>query len=124
MSLQSILMIVFLAQCKAVDPNVKYIVGDIYSHDESFDIIIASHVLEHVPNPIKFLQRLQELSREWVIVACPWRESPLRTAGHINTIDKTILNAVKARNIHIYTDLSWGHDKECVIFCLQGMAHG
>ena len=112
----------FLSQCRAIDPDAKYLIGNIYDHTDSFDIIIASHVVEHVPNPIDFIRRLQQLSREWVIIACPWREVPLTTAGHINTIDKSFLTAVRAQNVQIYTDLSWGHDKECVIFRIPGHA--
>lgn len=37
--------------------------------DEKFDWIIASHVLEHVPNPIEFLQELSELLKPGGVIS-------------------------------------------------------
>jgi len=39
--------------------------------ENSFDVVILSHVLEHLPNPIEFLNQIKLISRRWIVVACP-----------------------------------------------------
>jgi len=111
----------FESKCKQIAPDLEYIVGDLYEIDRVFDIVIASHVLEHVPDPISFCKALQKRSRDIVIVACPWREFPLTTQGHINTIDKTLTRAVGARDLEVFSNFSWGLDRECCLFWLPGL---
>ena len=41
----------------------------------SFDIIIMSHVLEHIDNPIEALETLKTVTRRWIVLAVP---NPLR----------------------------------------------
>jgi SAM-dependent methyltransferase len=41
----------------------------------SFDLVVASHVLEHLDNPLLGVQYLQDVAKEWIILAVP---NPLR----------------------------------------------
>jgi len=41
----------------------------------SVDMVILSHVLEHMPNPIDILKRVKRISRRWLILAVP---NPIR----------------------------------------------
>jgi SAM-dependent methyltransferase len=61
--------------------------------DKSFDLVYASHVVEHVPNPRGFLEELKRVSRKYLYVEVPCeatlisRPSAIQTAlqiGHIN----------------------------------------
>jgi 2-polyprenyl-3-methyl-5-hydroxy-6-metoxy-1,4-benzoquinol methylase len=55
-------------------PDVEYLVGDIFdvSLSRTFDVVLCSHTLEHLAEPLPFLRRLQALSKAWVIIACPF----------------------------------------------------
>jgi len=108
---------------EVIAPNVTFHHGDIFGFEErKFDMVIASHVIEHVPDPVAFVRRLQELAKEYVVIACPWREDPLVTPGHVNTIDKDFTMQVGARDLTIYTNYSWGKMREVCMFWLPGKA--
>lgn len=104
-------------------PDVKFIHSDVYaSMPQVWDTIICSHVIEHVPGPQKFLRRLQELSRDFVLVACPWEEFPLSTRGHINTIDQALVDEVGGIDTKVFVNYNWGKARKVCIFWLPGLA--
>ena len=106
-----------------IAPTVHFHVGDIYEFNQrKFDIVIASHVVEHTKEPIRFMRRLQELAKEFVIIACPWREYPLTSPDHEVTIDKGVTMEIGARDLKIYTNYSWGKMREVCMFWLPGKA--
>ncbi|MFL5905131.1 MAG: class I SAM-dependent methyltransferase [Solirubrobacteraceae bacterium] len=47
--------------------------------DEAFDFVLASHVLEHLPDPIRALQEWRRVARRYVFVVLPHRD---RTFDH------------------------------------------
>lgn len=105
-----------------VAPDVEFFVGNIFNvQDRKWDFSIASHVIEHVQNPLAFARRLQEISRDFVIIAAPWNEFPLKTPGHINTISKSLVREMGARDLQIFTNYSWGKDREVCLFWLPGL---
>lgn len=107
---------------ECVAPDIEFIVGDIYALEaRTWDTIIASHVIEHVPAPARFVRRLQELARDYVIIACPWEERPL-TASHINTIDGETVRAMGARDLNVYVNYSWGKHRKVCTFWVEGRA--
>lgn len=112
----------FEAACRQVDPDMPYLIGDVKDLTEPFDIIIASHVIEHVPDAVAFGRMLRTKARDFVIIACPWRENPIRTNGHLHSIGKELPHAIGAEGIEIYTDMSWGTDREAAIFWCRGQA--
>lgn len=90
-------------------PEVEFIKSDVFDvKDRAWDLIICSHVLEHVPKPLEFLAQLQRLSRRDVIVACPWNEDPITTKGHCNTINKALVRRAGARDLRVFTNFMWG----------------
>lgn len=104
-------------------PDVEFLIRDIFSiGGRSWDFAICSHVVEHVPDPLKFLARCQELARDFVLVACPWEEFPITTKGHVNTINKRLVQAAGGEDLHIYTNYMWGKQREVCIFKLPGRA--
>lgn len=110
-----------LKEC--ICPDVEFIKSDIYNiKDRKWNIVIASHVVEHVPEPAKFIRGLQALCTGTVIVACPWNENPITTKGHQNTIDKAFVRSVGARSLKIFTNFIWGKTREVCIFTVNGTA--
>lgn len=57
-------------------PHVAYSVGDFFQDDIHFDIGIASHVVEHVPDPVDFVERLAGRV-QLLVVYVPYRERNL-----------------------------------------------
>lgn len=113
----------FLPLKECLCPEVEFFKSDVFDvKNRSWDLIICSHVIEHVPDPKAFVDQLKKLSRRDVIVACPWNENPITTKGHVNTIDKAFVRSVGARNLKIFTNFMWGKTREVCIFTLQGTA--
>lgn len=102
--------------------KVNFIKGDIYDLKGTWDFVIASHVIEHVDEPYKFVKRMQDLARDFAIIACPWNEYPLSNNTHVNTIDKKFIRSVGARDLSIYTNYSWGKSREVCLFWVPGRA--
>jgi len=104
-------------------PEIEFLLGNIYDiQDRVWDFTILSHVIEHVPNPLKFVRRCQELSRDFVLVACPYNEFPLETNGHINTIDRPMIKRMGGRDCEVYINYNWGKERDVCIFWLEGLA--
>lgn len=104
-------------------PTVEFFVQDIFTIDNRvWDFIICSHVIEHVPSPSVFLQQLQSLARDFVLVACPWAEKPLTTKGHINTIDDEFVRAVGGRDLQVFVNYCWGKQRKVCSFWISGSA--
>ena len=104
-------------------PECEFIVSNLFDiTDRTWDMILASHVIEHVPDPQKFVRKMQELARDYVIIAAPWNEDPIVTKSHINTINKDFTRSVGARDLHIFTNYAWGKNREVCTFWLPGLA--
>lgn len=43
----------------------------------SFDLIVMSHVLEHLPEPLKAIESIKQVSRKWLLLAVPNPVTPL-----------------------------------------------
>lgn len=44
---------------------------------KSFDLIVMSHVLEHLPEPLNAINSLKQVSRKWLLLAVPNPVTPL-----------------------------------------------
>src|SRR6266508_932568 len=66
--------------------SFNYLVGDVFHLAESsYHIVTCSHVLEHVPEPDRFIAQLRKVARDYVIVYAPYAEKEL-IEGHRNRI--------------------------------------
>lgn len=110
-----------------ITPHVRFIKADIFDHDKQYDFVLSSHVIEHVPEPVEFCRRLQELARIAVLVSAPYNE-PIEdlTAGHVNVIDEATVEKLGADKVTIMKSVSWGAFKnppyDSVIAQLPGLA--
>jgi hypothetical protein len=108
---------------KVVCPEVELVISDIFTlKDRVWDAVICSHVIEHVDDPLQFMHRLQQIARDFVIVACPWSEDPIETKGHRNSIKKDLVRRAGGRDLQIFTNYMWGKRREVCIFWLPGLA--
>ncbi len=106
-----------------VAPEVEFICGDLYKlENRVFDCVIASHVVEHVPEPERFMLRMRNIARDFVIVATPWMEELPLTGSHVNVIDQGLVEAVGGQDLQVYTNYCWGKKRRVCMFLLPGLA--
>jgi 2-polyprenyl-3-methyl-5-hydroxy-6-metoxy-1,4-benzoquinol methylase len=96
-------------------PDVEYLVGDItnFPFGRTFDIVLCSHTLEHLADPLPFLRCLQKLARAWTIIACPFEEHD-RISGHISTIGYRFFETAGTHSLRVYRSLTWHQSMACV----------
>lgn len=114
---------------RVIAPRVRLVVQDIYSMGETFNIVIASHVIEHVPDPLRFSRQLQALATECAFIVAPYQEPRDRlTKGHRNVIDAALIDQLNADEVTIMRSVAWGafYDPpyEMVIARLPGTCSG
>ena len=102
-------------------PSIDYVVGDIFRipGEQQWDLVIASHVIEHVEDPVRFLARLQRLARHVLLVLCPFDEKD-RIPGHVNTIDRAFVDRALPSEYHIYSNITWRNRGECLLMVFDG----
>lgn len=84
-------------------------VADIFAMEETYDIVMASHVIEHVRGPLAFCRRLQELSTGAVFVCAPYMERREKlTRGHINIFDDAFLESLNPDKVELVESPAWG----------------
>lgn len=96
-------------------PEVEYIVGDIFDpgFTRRFDLVLCSHTLEHIREPLPFLQRMRQISTQWTIVACPFHEQEL-TPGHAISLGYDFFETAGAHSIKVFRSLTWHQSMACV----------
>lgn len=103
------------------------IVGDVYMHTDVYDLVVCSHVIEHVPDPVGFLRRLQQIASHRVIFTCPFEEPAENlSVGHLHSLGDEFLWRVGAVMAERAKSAAWGFyckpQYEVVIASLPGLA--
>ncbi|HEU0315962.1 MAG TPA: class I SAM-dependent methyltransferase, partial [Solirubrobacteraceae bacterium] len=81
----------FLERARAISamrPNIEVVLDDIVAsrlEDESFDLVLCSEVIEHIPDPGAALTSIRRILRPGgrLILSTPHRFSPLELAGRV-----------------------------------------
>ncbi len=95
---------------KTMYPRVKYKVADVYDlPDNNWDMVFCSHVIEHVPDPRKFLEKLVDISKGFLFVYAPYNEIN-RIPAHINTITESLFEGLNIEKISIFKSMAWHAD--------------
>lgn len=82
---------------------------NIFDFKKTFDFVICSHCLEHVPEPYEFALRLQELARNKALITAPWKENPrFLTKGHINIFDEGFIKKFPEKEFFTEPCVAWG----------------
>ena len=106
-------------------PEVNYIVKDIFEMDSTnkWDLIICSHTIEHLKDPILFMKKLCELSTGWVLLYAPFNETGIRPENHISTITMEMVDSLNPIFSEIFVSPAWDRpegDRQCILFVLKG----
>jgi 2-polyprenyl-3-methyl-5-hydroxy-6-metoxy-1,4-benzoquinol methylase len=96
-------------------PELRYLQEDIFNPNfaERFDLVLCSHTIEHVNEPLAFLRRAQELARQWLIVATPFDEKDL-IPGHLHRLGFEFFQEAGAHNLKVYRSLTWHGSMACI----------
>lgn len=117
---------VAVARQRHAHPRVEYRVGNALEdlHDESFDVVILSNVLEHLPDRATFLQRVQTLAapsrflirvplfeRDWRVplkqeLGVEWRLDPTHETEY--TLESFTGEMIAAGLQIAYQEVRWG----------------
>lgn len=93
--------------------DVRHIVTDLNHLEETFHIVLASHVLEHVVAPVDFCELLQSKATMAVFVTAPYAEPADQLAtGHLHSLDAAFLESIDAEERRIYESPAWGAMKD------------
>src|SRR3972149_5406914 len=63
-----------VTKAKIAYPECHFILGDITTLPETFDVIYASNCLEHFEKPLKILKDLLNKANDYVIILVPFQE--------------------------------------------------
>jgi SAM-dependent methyltransferase len=58
--------------------------------DDSFDFVFSSHVIEHIPDPIKALREWVRVARRYVVVIVPHRDRTFDADRPLTSVDELV----------------------------------
>lgn len=95
---------------KTMYPKVNYKVAEVYDlPDNRWDIVFCSHVIEHVPHPKAFIEKLIDVTRGFLFVYSPHNEIE-KIPGHINTITESLYEGFNIEKINVFRSMAWPAD--------------
>lgn len=88
---------------------VRFVKEDVFHIDRTFDVVLASHVIEHVAEPIAFCRQLQRVATGMVVIATPFKE-PVegRTKGHLHSFDESFVEELAPASFQVINSEAWG----------------
>lgn len=87
----------------------EFIHGDVFDLDDTWDLVVCSHVIEHVDEPQRFLHRLAEISEFGVVFSAPFEEPRDNLCpGHKHSFDMSWLQQIGATNVRLVESAAWG----------------
>jgi hypothetical protein len=90
-------------------PNTAPIQKDIFRIDSFYDIVIASHVIEHVRDWKGFVRQLQRISSGIVVLCAPLEEDAREmTNGHVNIFKKSDFDDFDVISFEVAMSPAWG----------------
>jgi 2-polyprenyl-3-methyl-5-hydroxy-6-metoxy-1,4-benzoquinol methylase len=106
----------YVEYARLFSPLVEYKIGDLFKlEDKSYDIVIASHVLEHIYDPGPFLTKLRKVARDSVFLAGPYDEHPdVRIPAHVVSMTREFFDITRPDDLDIYESPHW-HNGLCFV---------
>lgn len=77
--------------------------------DGSYDIVTASHVIEHIPrrDVAAFIRKLVSVARRLTVVICPWQEALPVHPAHEFSVDCDLIEEVRPDSFTVFRSLGW-----------------
>lgn len=117
----------FQAYANAVFSDIhEYIVGDLFALDaqRKWDVVISSHTIEHIADPLPFIAELRRRARAWVVLYAPFEEGEPRLPDHEYSLTKEFVDALEPVSMEVMRSIGWRKpgepDSRCVVFVLRG----
>ncbi len=83
---------------------------NVFAIKKPYDIVIASHVVEHVREAKAFCEQLQACATGAVFVAAPYEEPPDKlTSGHVHSLGAEFLDNLETKRVAIVESRAWGN---------------
>ncbi|WP_043716352.1 class I SAM-dependent methyltransferase [Brucella intermedia] len=87
----------------------KFYCANIFDFDKTYDIVICSHVIEHVDEPLKFVRRLQEIARKKVFILTPYNErKEFLAPGHTQIFTQKFTENFEINEWRLLSSIAWG----------------
>lgn len=89
---------------------------DIFTMEpDTYDICFCSHTIEHLDDPVGFVEQLRKIARKFALVTCPYEErDPI--PGH-HTVTREIVMKCRPKYVRTYKSVNrWKENLECVVF--------
>ena len=106
-------------------PGVEYRVADLFDQPaKQWDLVVCSHMIEHVPNPRDFIDKMVEACRGFAFIYSPYAENP-RIPGHESSIDEATYAGLDCE-LHRLRSMGWHPDKpqdECLLAVIDCREH-
>lgn len=96
-------------------PDLEYLIVDVakLKGQDQWDIVLASHTIEHVDDPVAFLQALTDVATRYVIIACPFAEQDL-SVGHIQRFNMNFFEENGFTATKVYRSQHWHGGMACI----------
>lgn len=89
-------------------PYIHPKIGTIEDEQKVYDVVVASHVIEHVSDPKSFCERLQQMSRGIVIICAPYEEREPLIDDHLHTLDAEFVSGLSPVSYRLIESSAWG----------------
>ncbi|HSR66052.1 MAG TPA: class I SAM-dependent methyltransferase [Xanthomonadaceae bacterium] len=101
---------------QATAPDVCFTVGDLFElPSRAWDLVVCSHVVEHLDKPRPFIEKLRDVCRGFAFVYTPYAEEP-RIKPHLSSISEADYDGLPCE-FHRIKSMGW-HPNRPDDYCL------
>lgn len=95
---------------KALYPKVHHQVADLFDlPSRNWDLVLCSHVVEHVENPRPFIEKLMDICKGFAFIYTPFEERDL-IPHHLSTITRDTYSGIERCRLEVIKSMGWRGD--------------